>query len=305
MTQRPIERRTTTSAGVVVLCPECRQGRFAIESLRCAACGWEGSRLDGVPVLLSSHDRGSELFSRYLTNYDHIASDDLASAIQTERVQQFFNDRLFGYLGDIRGRRVCDIGVGKGMLFERLRHGDPATLVGVDISMPYLTRFADDAASTVVLANAENLPFRDAFDLVVAADILEHVLNVGDFLMSVRESLVADGTFVVRVPYLDDMLQYARLNGCRYDIVHLRNFGRGNLAHLLRHTGFRIDRLRYDGFNKWRAHPYIARSDRRMRLLEHFAQRLVGGDEQLERLNPYIGRLLMEPLVVTAITRRA
>ena len=135
------------------------------------------------------------------------------------------------------------MGVGKGILFEKLRRAGPAMLVGVDISMPYLQRVANTGNLTVVLANAENLPFRDAFDLVVAADVLEHVLNVGDFLMSVRESVVTDGTFVVRVPYLDNMLQYAHLNGCEYDIVHLRNFARGNLVHLLRHTGFVVDRL--------------------------------------------------------------
>jgi len=155
------------------------------------------------------------------------------------------------------------------------------------------------------LANAENLPFRDAFDLVVAADVLEHVINVGDFLTSVREALIADGTFVVRVPYLDNMLQYAHLRGCDYDIVHLRNFSRGNLVHLLRHTGFEVERLHYDGFNRARARRYLARSERRMRLLDHLSIRLLGGQEGLERLNPHLARLIMEPLVVTAVTRKA
>ena len=197
-----------------------------------------------MPVLLSSHDRESELFARYLENYDRIAADDLAAPIQEARVQEFFNERLFSYLGDVAGLRVCDVGVGRGMLFDKLRQSAPVALVGVDISVPYLMPFARDRESTVVLANAENLPFRDAFDLVVAADVLEHVLNIGDLLMSVRESLVSGGRFVVRVPYLDNMLQYARQAGCRYDAVHLRNFSRGNLVHLLRHTGFVVERLR-------------------------------------------------------------
>jgi 2-polyprenyl-3-methyl-5-hydroxy-6-metoxy-1,4-benzoquinol methylase len=182
----------------MILCPDCRGELGSLDAEGCAACGWTGSRLNGVPVLLSSHDRKSELFSRYLANYDEIASDDLTSGIQEARMQQFFNERLLSYLGNIRGRHVCDIGIGKGILFEMLSRSGPASLVGVDISMPYLERFANNLDSTLVLANAENLPFRDAFDLVVAADVLEHVLNVGDFLMTVRESLVAHGSFVVR-----------------------------------------------------------------------------------------------------------
>jgi 2-polyprenyl-3-methyl-5-hydroxy-6-metoxy-1,4-benzoquinol methylase len=289
----------------VILCPDCRGDLGGLDAERCAACGWTVSRIDGVPVLLSSRDRESELFTRYLANYDRIASDDLACGIQEMRTQQFFNERLLGYLGNMSGLRVCDVGIGKGILFEMLGRSGPASLVGVDISMPYLERFVNDADSTVVLANAENLPFRDAFDLVVAADVLEHVLNVGDVLMSVRESLVANGTFVVRVPYLDNMLQYARLNGCQYDMVHLRNFASRNLEHLLRHTGFVVERLCYDGFNKWRARPYVARTQLGMWLLEAFSERLLGGEERLERLNPRVGRVLMDPLVVTAITRRA
>ena len=84
--------------------------------------------------------------------------------------------------------------------------------------MPYLQRFSDVDDASVVMAHAENLPFRDAFDLVIATDILEHLLNVGDFMISMRESLTSGARLVVRVPYKDRMLQYARLNGCRYDL---------------------------------------------------------------------------------------
>ena len=288
----------------MILRPDSRHELGALDSLRCDACGWVGESREGVPVLLSTRDRSSELFGRYLANYDEIASDDLESAIQAENVQRGFNDRLFSYLGEVRGKRVCDIGVGKGMLFELLRGAEPARLVGVDISMPYLTRFVDNGDATLVVANAENLPFREEFDLVVAADVLEHVLNVGDFLLSVREALAPGGTFVVRVPYLDNMLQYARLNGCQYDMVHLRNFTRSNLMDLLTQTGFTVDRLRYDGFNRYRARRWIASSEFRMKVLDGIALHLLGGPEGLERLHPAVARLVMRPLVVTAITHR-
>src|SRR3954452_1520557 len=110
-----------SATATVTLCPDCRRDLDDVQSLRCSACGWEGSWLDGVPVMLSSRDRGSELFSRYLANYDRIAADDLVEGIQEARTQQFFNERALGYLGDVAGRRVCDVGIGKGILFEELR----------------------------------------------------------------------------------------------------------------------------------------------------------------------------------------
>jgi SAM-dependent methyltransferase len=289
----------------VIVCPNCRAGLDGLHSTSCGNCGWRGSALDGVPVLLSTRDRESELFGRYLNNYDRIAADDLKVSIQAGTLQQFFNDRLLGYLGSVAGLRVCDVGIGKGILFDELRRRGPASLVGVDISMPYLERFARTPEVTVVLANAENLPFRDAFDLVIATDILEHVMNVGDVMISIRESLVPGGRLVVRVPYKDDMLQYARLNGCDYDMVHLRNFAKDNLRHLLRHTGFVVEHLYYDGFAPTRARPWLQRTSVSTRLLNALGERVLGGQEGLERMSPRIGRLLMEPIVVTAVTRRS
>ena len=273
--------------------------------MTCQNCGWEGSSTGGVPVLLSARDRDSELFGRYLTNYDRIAVDDLNVGIQAGTLQQFFNDQLLGYLGSVAGLRVCDVGIGKGILFEELRRRGPASLIGVDISMPYLERFAQAPDVNVVLANAENLPFRDAFDLVIATDILEHVMNVGDVMISIRESLATRGRLVVRVPYKDDMLQYARLNGCPYDMVHLRNFAQDNLRDLLTRTGFVVERLHYDGFAPTRARPWLQRTTVSTRLLNALGERVLGGQEGLERMNPRIGRLLMEPIVVTAVTRRS
>jgi SAM-dependent methyltransferase len=288
----------------VLVCPDCRRDLADPEALKCPACGWEGSRLDGVPVMLSSRDRASELFSRYLANYDRIAEDDLEVGIQGDRLQQLFNDRALGYLGDLAGRRVCDVGIGKGILFEKLRRGGVASLAGVDISMPYLRRFATAGDAHVVLANAENLPFRASFDLVIATDIAEHVLNIGDLMLSVWEALVPDGRFVVRVPYKDNMLQYARLAGCEYDMVHLRNFAEDNLEHLLTHTGFAVEAMHYDGFNADRARPWVMRTRAGRRAFHELMFRGLGGGERVERLNPRIGRRLMDPFVVTAVARR-
>ena len=301
----PVSSMRTGPRALTLLCPECRQAEVALDALACARCGWRGEEVDGIPVALSARDRESGLFSRYLSNYDEIAADDLEDDIQEEGLQQFFNRRLLEYLGPVAGMRVCDVGLGKGIVFEALRAAGAASLVGVDIAKPYLDRFAGFDGAQVVLANAENLPFRDAFDVVIATDILEHVVNVGDFMLSVRDSLVPRGRLLVRVPYKDDMLQYARLNGCKYEMVHLRNFAGDNLTDLLRRTGFVVEQLQYDGFYASRARPWLGHTRLGRRLLHEFSERIVGGRRQLEQLDGRFGRILMDPLVITAVVHRA
>ena len=190
-------------------------------------------------------------------------------------------------------------------MFDALRTAGAASLVGIDIARPYLERFTGLDGAQVVLANAENLPFRNAFDVVIATDILEHVVNIGDFMLSVHESLVPGGRFLARVPFKDDMLQYARLNGCQYEMVHLRNFASDNLTDLLRRTGFAVERLRYDGFYASRARPWVGRTRLGRRLLHEFSERIVGGSRQLEQFDGRFGRLLMDPLVITAVAHRS
>ena len=289
-----------------LLCPECRQAEVALDSLTCPRCGWEGEELEGVPVLLSSRDRESPLFSRYLSNYDQIAADDLEEGIQEEDSSNSSTSACSSTSALSAGARVCDVGLGKGIVFDALRTSGAASLVGIDIAGPYLKRFAGlDETRSVVLANAENLPFREALDVVIATDILEHVVNIGDFMLSVRESLVPGGRFLVRVPYRDDMLQYARLNGCQYEMVHLRNFAEDNLTDLLRRTGFAVERLQYDGFYVGRARPWLGRTRLGRRLLYEFSERIVGGSRQLEQFDGRLGRLLMDPLVITAVAHRS
>jgi hypothetical protein len=66
-----------------------------------------------------------------------------------------------------------------------------------------------------------------------------------------------------------------------------------------------VEHLYYDGFAPTRARPWLQRTSVSTRLLNALGERVLGGQEGLERMSPRIGRLLMEPIVVTAVTRRS
>jgi SAM-dependent methyltransferase len=97
------------------------------------------------------------------------------------------------------------------------------------------------------MANAERLPFADHFDVMIATDILEHVLNVGAFLYSANRALRPGGRLYVRVPFRENLLQYAPQTGCPYRFVHLRTYDRPLLRQTLEEAGFAVEGMWSDG----------------------------------------------------------
>jgi SAM-dependent methyltransferase len=291
-------------SGPMILCPDCRSPVPSLNVDACENCDWRAELSGDVPIFLSSADRQSPLFSNYLANYDRIAADDLSESIQHDSFLELQAEQLHRHLGDVRGLSVCDVGIGQGVLFRRLRDSGPRLLTGVDISMAYLARHEALGDVRVLMANAENLPFRDEFDLVIASDVAEHVLNISDLLMSVREALVPGGVFAIRVPFKDNMVQYARLDGCKYDMVHLRNFAKDNLVDLLCHFDLSVESLHYDGFAPYRVRSPLVSTSLGRSVTNAVMERLPSGPDGFLRINPHLGRLLTTPVAITAIARK-
>jgi len=68
---------------------------------------------------------------------------------------------------------ILDLGVGEGLFWEEPRD---SLLVGVDIRFEALVASRDRATLTPVCASADHLPYvRNAFDFVIAIEILEHL----------------------------------------------------------------------------------------------------------------------------------
>ncbi len=205
----------------------------------------------------------------------------------------------------MEGEAVCDVGIGRGLIFDRLRSARPRLLIGVDLALPYLRRATpNDGPVKLMRANAENLPFRAELDAIVASDVLEHVLNPADFLQSALEALVPGGRLLVKVPYRENISQYRRSEGCPYPMVHLRTFDRTLLRQALEDTGLRPERFSYSGFYSGRWHPLLRRVPPVSVRLARVLERRYGANPGPNRINPQIGRLLMRPVVIIALARK-
>jgi len=264
-----------------------------------------GAERDGIRDFIAPRDREAPLFTAYTDLYQRIADDDLDAPIQGIELLDMEAERLMGAVGPIRGLSVCDVGVGQGRVFERLRSAEPGLLVGIDLAATYLLRLRSKSPDVrLILANAENLPFRQELDLIVASDVLEHVLNPADFLGSAVEALTPGGRLVVKVPYRENLSQYRSWGECPYAVVHLRTFDRSLLRQILEDAGFTVERFSYSGFYAGRWHAALSRFPRVADAMGTLLTLRYGENPGPNRIRPRLGRLLMKPVVITAIASK-
>ena len=97
-------------------------------------------------------------------------------------------------LGPVDGRRVLDLGCGKGRFAAHLEAAG-AEVVGLDLSAGML---AHATGIDRVRASAKRLPFADGlFDAVVAIEVFEHVGAVGPAISEARRVLRPGGRLVM------------------------------------------------------------------------------------------------------------
>ncbi len=288
----------------MILCPDCRD-TFEFSLGYCDKCHWTLDSDDGINVLLSNSDKKSAMFSSYKDNYDRIGNDDLAERIQPEIYLKNQAKKLFSYCDNIKDKDVCEVGVGSGGLVQHLATAGCRSVLGIDICMSYLERLKkryqgkDNIEFT--MANAENLPFYNQFDTIVASDVLEHVLNVGNFLFGVNHALRTGGKFVVRVPLNEDINVYSKFCDCQYDYVHLRNFNKQTLNTLLKSVGFKIQKINYDGYLLYNTREYLKKYDKIYTYYEKKLRSYYKKDCSESAINNTIGRLLMKPFEMIAV----
>ena len=230
-------------------CPRCASDADLAVTPACGSCGWSAGVDEGIINLLNDTDLANPILASYFANYDRIAADDLDAPILSLSYVQHQAANVARYAGPVDGLRILDLGCGQGFLTKLFQEQGAAMVVAVDLSRAYLRRLTGIPGVVPMQANAERLPFRDTFDLLVSTDVMEHVLNLGSFLVSVNRALRPGGVAIIRVPYRESLIGYSAQAGCKYDFVHLRTFDRRTLSDAMASAGFAVQRMWLDGFN--------------------------------------------------------
>jgi SAM-dependent methyltransferase len=197
-------------------CPLCRSELEYEGALKCTGCHQTYHVVDGIPILLPPD--GGALALEYRENYDRIARDDLAEPIVANR-EVLLHSKLLRFIGETRGATVLDIGSAYG---SHLRALDAARKVAVDLALPYLRSIPPESVTARVCGDAEALPVDvQAFDVVIVADVLEHLLDPEKLVTHLARHCRPDARIIVHVPWEESLEQY---EDSPYKFVHLRSF---------------------------------------------------------------------------------
>jgi O-antigen biosynthesis protein len=146
--------------------------------------------------------------------------------------------------------RVLEFGCATGYMTEVLKNRLGCTVTGVEIN-PEAAALAEQHAERVIVGDAEKIDYAaelagEEFDVVLFADVLEHLKEPGDVLRRVRPFVAENGVVIASIPNVaHGSVRLALLSGeFRYrdwgllDDTHLRFFTRASIQDLFEETGY-------------------------------------------------------------------
>lgn len=146
--------------------------------------------------------------------------------------------------------RVLEFGCATGYMSKVLKDRLACTVVGVEID-PEAAALAEQHTERVIVGDAEKIDYAaelagEEFDVVLFADVLEHLKQPADVLRRVRPFVAENGVVVASIPNIAHAsVRLALLGGeFRYrewgllDDTHLRFFTRASIQDLLEETGY-------------------------------------------------------------------
>jgi len=158
--------------------------------------------------------------------------------------------RISALLSSRSPSKILDLGCSGGQLAERLR-GMGHHVTGVDvIEIPGVGERTDSFFKADL---NDGIPYEagSGFDVVLGADVLEHLVNPGALLAQTREVLSPDGVAIFCVPNIAHWYPRARSTLGMFDYdqrgildaTHLRFFTRRSIRKLIEHQGYTIRRI--------------------------------------------------------------
>jgi 2-polyprenyl-3-methyl-5-hydroxy-6-metoxy-1,4-benzoquinol methylase len=157
--------------------------------------------------------------------------------------------------------RLLDVGCGEGNFVSLLKQKQKFEAWGVEINneiakLASSKNIFDKIINTSVELSINELP-DNYFDCVIFNDVIEHLVNPKDVLMSIKSKMTENGVLVASIPnvrYLPNIYQLLIHKDWKYDVnggilddTHLRFFTKKSIIRLFDEIGFEI--LKIEGIN--------------------------------------------------------
>ena len=221
----------------------------------------------------------------YAESYEELAQINIEKSNIDRTYLHHLARNVVNYVGDVRGKTVCDVGVGQGSLCRELLAAGAARVTGIDVAVSFLKNLPEDQRIERVLANAENLPYQEAFDVLVSTDVMEHVVDLGSYLYCVNRALRPGGIACIRVPYMKTVIHHSPFLGYPHAYGHLRAFDEPVLRMLATSSGFEVVRMVRDGFSLGMPNAFFSRPGWPARLYARLQARLMSKLENPADIN--------------------
>jgi SAM-dependent methyltransferase len=291
----------------MIICPNCSSTNFSETKSECNSCKWRPLERNGVLDYLSDYDRASNQSQEYSKNYDDLAKTNLKESNIDRTFLHNQSKNLIKYIGAVKDKVVCEIGVGQGFLCKEFISSNAKSIVAVDIAISYLTQFTKSKKIKPYLANAESLPFSNEFDLIVSTDCMEHVINVGSYLYCANRALKDGGLLAIRVPYREGLLEYSPYRKYPHKYGHLRSFNKDILKIYMEQAGFDIKSFHLDGYSLGSPHVWLYNKTWKKNLyhkLINFIQGRLNHPADVTLINPFFAKLIMRPAEVVVVAKK-
>lgn len=212
------------------ICNQCK-APLKIDMWACTACGWQPRVHAGVaclaPAMMVDHDGFHEpLF----VEYERLEAKHFWFVYRRKLIL----DALQRYFPDLRS--FMDVGCGTAENLRAIQARFPrARLVGGEASMPALMTGQRKCKAQFLQMDARAIPFTDAFDVMGAFDVIEHVEDDALVLAEMYRACSADGGIVLTVP------QHPSLWSHMDEVAkHKRRYTRQDLVTKVESAGFEI-----------------------------------------------------------------
>lgn len=164
-----------------------------------------------------------ETVAAYDTWHDERERDEREQAVGDGLPMAPWHRLTIGHLPEVRGKRVLEIGCGRG-LFARYLADQGAELVAADFSPAAIAHARVRLQShhaDVIVADVQAIPFADGtFDVVISQETLEHVPDPDKGLAELVRVTKLGGTLIVTTPNYMNLIGvyriFMRLVGKRY-----------------------------------------------------------------------------------------
>lgn len=272
----------------LLLCPQCNRKNLnfdkELEQLYCPNCQTVYPIKNKIPVMLPPTPLDIKIIIKGVEykafNYiDHYEKDACNFDYLEERIGETGHSerRTREYITSIipdSAKRILDVGCGNAWVANHFT-SKAIEVISMDLSLKNTTnalKIVDNDYHYAIVADSLQLPFKPgSFDLIIASEVIEHVINPKIFINNLLMSLSDGGLLIVTTPY-KEKINYGLCIHCNkptpgsahlhsFDEKKLEALANKELVHSFRYITFNnkilqylrtYKILKYLGFKLWR-----------------------------------------------------